>query len=69
MESTTTTVASASASSDKPVPKLVDIEIKDEIIALNVLVQFLGLAQKRGCFTIDESAKIYECIKKFQKPA
>jgi len=50
-------------------PKLVNIEIKDEIVALNVLVSFINLAQRRGVFTIDESAKIYECIKMFQKTA
>jgi len=47
--------------------KLVDIEITDEISALNVLVNFINLAQKRGAFAIDESAKIFECIKQFQK--
>ncbi len=47
--------------------KLVDIQIKDENIALNVMVSFLSLAQKRGVFTLDESAKIWECIKMFQK--
>lgn len=47
--------------------KLVDIQIKDENIALNVMVSFLSLAQKRGVFTFDESAKIWECIKIFQK--
>ena len=49
--------------------RLVDIEIKDENTALNVMVSFLGLAQKRGVFSIDESAKIWECIKIFQKSA
>ena len=47
--------------------KLVDIEIKDENTALNVMVNFLGLAQKKGTFTFDESAKIWECIKMFHK--
>ena len=47
--------------------KLVDVEVKDENIALNLMVGFLNLAHKRGCFTIDESAKIWECIAKFQK--
>jgi hypothetical protein len=57
----------------KPVPpqqneiKLVDIPIRDENTALNVMVNFLSLAQKRGTFSIDESAKIWECIKMFQK--
>lgn len=47
--------------------KLVDIEVKDENTALNVMVNFLGLAQNRGVFSFDESAKIWECIKIFQK--
>ena len=49
--------------------RLVDVTIKDENTALNVMVNFLTLAHKRGVFTIDESAKIYECIKMFQKPS
>jgi hypothetical protein len=48
--------------------RLVDVPIKDENVALNVMVSFLTLAHKRGVFSIDESAKIYECIKMFQKP-
>ena len=48
--------------------RLVDVNIKDENVALNVMVSFLTLAHKRGVFSIDESAKIYECIKMFQKP-
>ena len=47
--------------------KLVDIPINDENTALNVIVSFLSIAQKRGIFTFDESAKIWECIKVFQK--
>ena len=49
-------------------PKLVDLEVTDENMALNILVSFLNVANKRGAFTVDESAKIWECIKKFQKP-
>ena len=49
--------------------KLVDVSITDETIALNLRVSFLNLAQKRGAFGLDESAKIWECIKMFQKPA
>lgn len=60
-------------SENAPVPtqknetRLVDIPIRDENTALNVIVNFLSLAQKRGVFTFDESAKIWECIKMFQK--
>jgi hypothetical protein len=47
--------------------RLVDVQISDENTALNVMVSFLTLAHKRGSFSIDESAKIWECIKMFQK--
>lgn len=47
--------------------KLVDIAVTDENVALNVLVSFLNLAQRRGAFSIDESSKIWECVKMFQK--
>jgi hypothetical protein len=57
---------------ETPVPqkevKLVDIQVNDENTALNVMVSFLTLAHKRGAFGIDESAKIWECIRIFQKP-
>lgn len=48
--------------------RLVDVPINDENTALNVMVGFLSLAHKRGVYGIDESAKIWECIKMFQKP-
>ena len=47
---------------------LVNVEVKDENTALNLMVGFLGVAQRRGTFAINESAKIYECIKMFQHP-
>ena len=47
--------------------KLVDVEITNENDALNVLVSFCNLAQQRGAFNIEESAKIWECIKMFKK--
>ena len=58
--------------SENPIPqkevKLVDVPISDENTALNIMVSFLSLAHKRGAFGIDESAKIWECIRMFQKP-
>jgi hypothetical protein len=48
--------------------RLVDVEVIDENVALNLMVSFLSLAQKRGSFGLDESAKIWECVRKFQKP-
>ena len=44
---------------------LLTIDIKDENTALNVLVGFLGIAQRRGVFALNESSKIYEAIKIF----
>jgi hypothetical protein len=44
---------------------LLEVDIDSTNTALNVMVGFLGLAQKRGAFAINESAKLYECIEKF----
>ncbi len=55
------------AAKDPATIRLVDVEVTSEIVALNLLVSFLNLGQKRGVFSIDESAKIWECIKKFQR--
>jgi hypothetical protein len=65
MESTSLDTKTKSAD-NKPTVKLVDIPVTDENVALNLLVSFVSLAQNRGVFTIEESAKIWECIKKFQ---
>jgi len=46
---------------------LLTVDIDSENTALNVLVGFLGLAQKRGAFALNEAAKIHECVMAFQK--
>ena len=46
---------------------LSQIEIKDENIALNVMVAMLNMAQRRGAFSMEESAKTWECVQKFQR--
>jgi hypothetical protein len=48
--------------------KLVDIPISDQNTAFNLIVNFITIAQKRGCYTIQESAKIWEAIKFFSPP-
>jgi hypothetical protein len=63
-----TTTAPAPVAEKRSEARLTDVEVKNEIAALNLMVQFLGLAQKRGAYTIDEAAKIWECVKMFQKP-
>ena len=65
-ESLTTTAPAEEPQVQKKV-LLTGVEVTDENVALNLIVSFLGLAQKRGAFTIDEAAKIWECIKRFQK--
>jgi hypothetical protein len=47
--------------------RLVDVPITNQNDALQLIVTFLNLAQKRGTFTLDESAKIWECVKMFQQ--
>ena len=47
---------------------LLDIEVETENIALNLLVSFINLAQRRGAFNIAESAKIWEAIQFFMPP-
>ena len=42
-----------------------DLKVESQEMALNLMGQFLELAQKRGAFNFQESAKIYECIKFF----
>ena len=46
--------------------RLVDVSINNQNEALQLIVTFLHLAQKRGAFTLDESSKIWECVKYFQ---
>jgi hypothetical protein len=46
---------------------LADVEIIDENTALNVMVSLLHLAQKRGAFNLQESAKAWECVKVFMR--
>ena len=67
MDSQSENVDVPSPEEKKPEVKLIDVEVVDENVALNLLVSFLSLAQRQGVFTFDESSKIWECIKKFQK--
>ena len=61
-----TTQQTAPTAPQQEQTKLVNATISDQHMALNVLVGFIGVAQRRGTFALDESAKIYECIKMFQ---
>jgi hypothetical protein len=51
-----------------PAPaRLVDVKIINENVAFNVIISFTTLAQKRGAYTIEESAKLWECIQRIQQ--
>jgi hypothetical protein len=65
MESNSTTEI-PTANGEKKQTRLVDIPLTSQQDALQLIVTFLHLAQKRGAFTLDESAKLWECIKMFQ---
>ena len=64
MESNSTTEIPVNG--EKKQTRLVDIPLNTQQDALQLIVTFLHLAQKRGAFTLDESAKLWECIKMFQ---
>jgi len=67
MDQTENIVMNETSPETQPKVRLVDIPVNNEVVALNMMVSFLSLAQQKGAFTIDESAKIWECIKMFQK--
>lgn len=48
--------------------KISEIVVTNQNDALNVLVGFVNLAQQRGVYSIEESAKIWECVNMFQGP-
>jgi hypothetical protein len=64
MESNSTTELPVNG--EKKQVRLVDIPLNTQQDALQLIVTFLHLAQKRGAFTLDESAKLWDCIKMFQ---
>ncbi len=49
-------------------PRLVDIEVTNQNVALNLLISFLNIGQSRGVYNLEESAKIWECVKLFIIP-
>lgn len=46
---------------------LLNIEVTDEIVALNMMVSFLNLAASRNAFSMQETSKIWQCVEKFIK--
>ena len=60
--------AAAAASSDvQQQANLLNVQVKNENDALNVMAGFLQVAQRRGAYSLAEASKIMECIKYFGK--
>ena len=45
---------------------LMRMPINNQNDALNCLIGFVGIAQRRGAFALDEASKAFECIRMFQ---
>jgi len=68
----TTTESSTEQPVEQPAPaqrqvSLLQIPVNTENDALNMLVAFLQVAQKRGAFSLEEAYKIMESVNVFQK--
>ena len=48
--------------------KLSEIPVENKQIALNIMFAFLDAAQRRGIYSIEESAKLWECVTFLSKP-
>tara|TARA_B110000967_G_scaffold184697_1_gene204351 strand:- start:11228 stop:11458 length:231 start_codon:yes stop_codon:yes gene_type:complete len=68
MDSSTETTNSQSKPNETPQVKISDIKVDNEQIALNLMIAFLNAAQSRGIYSLEESAKLWECVKFFSKP-
>ena len=64
-ESTTSVPKGEGEAGGKDRPLLVDMQVTNENTALNLIVGFLNVAQRRGAFNFKESGKISECIDMF----
>ena len=51
----------------QPQVNLSEIKVDSENTALNLLVSFVALAQRRGAFNLEEAAKIFECVNMFRR--
>ena len=60
-------IAAEMAAANANKTRLVDVPLDNQNIALNVLISFISLAQQKGAYNVQESAKIWECIKMFQQ--
>tara|TARA_B100000424_G_C22931988_1_gene495775 strand:- start:393 stop:623 length:231 start_codon:yes stop_codon:yes gene_type:complete len=66
VNTTTENVPSVDENAQQQV-NILDVDVTDENVALNLLVNFVSIGQKRGVYSLPEASKIWECIRKFQK--
>jgi hypothetical protein len=67
MESEMNTKVVPGNNAKTPEINILEIPVTDENTALNIMVQFLTLGQRRGAYSISEAAKIFECLQIFTK--
>ncbi len=65
METTDTQTPPQTSEPSQKEVSILNVPVSDQNIALNVMVFFLNSAQRRGAFSIDESAKLWEAVKMF----
>lgn len=65
--SETPTPTQENQSQDANQVNILDVDVTDENVALNLIVNFVNIAQKRGVYSLPEASKIWECIQRFQK--
>ena len=46
--------------------QLSNMKVTNQNSSLNIMIYLMSIAQKRGAFTIQESAKLWECIEIFK---
>jgi hypothetical protein len=46
--------------------QLNNMKVTNQNSSLNIMIYLMSIAQKRGAFTIQESAKLWECIEIFK---
>ena len=51
-----------------PHSALMQMPVTNQNEALNCLIGFVGIAQRRGVFALDEAAKAYHCVQMFRPP-
>ncbi len=63
----TSTPSQDTATTPQRQVNLTKVAVDSENTAFNLIISFVGVAQRRGAFALDEAAKIFECVQMFRK--